>query len=387
MVSSHDWSVYAFETISGTVVAEVPFVNTLSFTRKLNDPGTGSVYVPSGGQGMAQKDLQQLVLPWRWSLAICYRGTILQAGPITGEGYTGSSGGYTQLNFAGIWKIFTRRVLLPPTSTWTSGQVTASDANTVLSGLSYGGIAQTLVQNQINRSSLPITFNGSPASGTQSVTYNGYDLNIVADKLTDLCTQNGGCEIDFAPYWDTPGLVIKWRMRVSDTRLGQIGAPWVWDYGARGALQDADYSADGSNMTFTEYARGSGSQTSLIVGQATSNTLLNARYPLLESVNGDHTSETDTSVLTGYAQANVTTYQWPIVTPAIYVRVDGVGTNGKPTGSPSLEQINIGDTGTFVFQGHRRIADGSYTLRIVELTQGTDVGSVKLGLQPVAGIA
>ena len=99
------------------------------------------------------------------------------------------------------------------------------------------------------------------------------------------------------------------------------------------------------------------------------------------------TSDSTTATLNSYATAGVTTYQWPIVTPMIYVRVDGVGTNGKPTGSPTLEQINVGDTGTFVFQGHRRIADGSYTLRILEISQGLDVGSIKLGLQPVAGVA
>src|SRR5207244_2291774 len=142
---------------------------------------------------------------------------------------------------------------LPPTSTWTSGSVTAADANTSLSGLTYGGIAQTLVQTQLTRGTLPITFLGSPAAGSHSITYNGYDLNIVSDALQDLTNRQDGCEIDFAPYWSTPGQVIKWQMRVSDTRLGQIGAPWVWDFGGRGALQDADYTSDGSQMRGTEY--------------------------------------------------------------------------------------------------------------------------------------
>lgn len=386
MPTTRDWTVYAVETVSGTVVAEIPFINTLQYSRKLNEPGGGSVYVPVGGTGMSQRDIAQLAMPWRWSLAICYKGTIIQAGPVAGEGYTGSSGGYTQLSFAGMWKVFQRRVVLPTTSTWTSGNVTASDANTSLSGLTYGGIAQTLVQTQINRGTLPITFTGNPATGTRSITYNGYDLNICADMLINLTNVIGGCEIDFAPYWATPGQVIKWQMRVSDTRLGQQGAPWVFDF-PRGALQDADYGSDGSQMTFSEFARGSGSQGSLVVGSYTSTTLTSNGYPLLESVNGDHTSVTDPALLTSYAQAGVTTYQWPNVSPAVYVRVDGKATSGTQTGSPTLEQISVGDTGTFQFQNHRRIPDGTYTWRIVEMTQGLDVGSTKLVMQPGPGVA
>jgi hypothetical protein len=315
-------------------------------------------------------------------LAICYRNTIIQAGPVTGENYTSSSGGYTQVNFAGIWKILSKRILLPTTVTWTSGSVVASDANTVLSGLTYGGVAQTLVQTQLLRGPLPITFLGSPAAGSVNATYNGYDLNLVSDILIDLTTTLGGCEIDFAPYWAVPGHNIQFRMRVSDTKLGQNGNPWPWDFGGRGALQDADYTADGSLMTSTEFVRGAGSQTTLVVGQAISNTLVSARFPLLESINGDHTSVTSVATLNGYAAANVATYQTPIITPFMYVRVDGRGTNGMRTGSPTLEQIAPGDNGQFQFQGHRRFPDGTYVYRIVEIAQGLDVGSVKLGLQP-----
>lgn len=387
MARPRDWSVYVFETRSGNVVGELPFAGSLQYNRKLNDPGSGTVQVPVGGTGVSQSEIAQLTMPWRWSLAVCYRQTILQAGPITGEQYSASSGGVTSLAFAGMWKIFTKRLVLPPTSSWTSGSVTSSDSNTVLSGLSYGGIAQTLVQTQVTRGALPITFVGSPATGSQAVTYNGYDLNMVADILTNLTQVQGGCEIDFAPYWSTPGQVISFQMRVSDTRLGQIGAPWCWDYGGRGALQDADYTGDGSRMVFNEWTRGSGSQTGLITGHYASTTLTNAGYPLLEGVNGDHTSDTDPVVLNSYAQADVNTYQWPILTPTVYVRVDATGTSGNKTGSPTLEEISVGDTGQFTFQSHRRIPDGTYSFRIVELGQGLDVGSVGLGLQPVQGIA
>lgn len=392
--NTHDWTIYAFELISGNVVAEVPFVNNIQFSRKINDPGSGSVYVPLGGQGMSQVDLDQLAIPWRWGLAICYRDAILQAGPVTGETFSASSPGYTQLNFANIWKVFTKRLLLPPASTWTSGSVTSSDANTALSGLTNGGIAQTLVQTQLVRGdffdgeytgTLPISFNGSPAVGTETANYNGYDLNIVSDILVNLTTNIGACEIDFAPYWAVPGQNIQFSMRVSDTRLGQLGAPWVWDFGGRGALQDANYSTDGTQQTFSEYARGSGSTTSLIVGQYGTTAYEARRYPLLESVDGNHTSVTDVATLNGYAQAAVQTYQYAITTPAIYIRVDGTGTSGKATGSPTLEEISIGDTGTFVFQGHRRIPDGAYTLRIIEIAQGLDVGSVLLNVQPIFG--
>jgi len=175
-------------------------------------------------------------------------------------------------------------------------------------------------------------------------------------------------------------------MRIGAPRLGQLGSAWVWDYGPRGAVQSLAFQRDGSPMTFSDYTRCSGSQYNLLIGNGQNLGPVAAGYPLLEDVNGDHTTVTVPATATSYAQQWTNTYQYAVNTPSAVVRVDAHDLSGRNTGSPTLDLYSVGDTATFAVQGHRRIPDGTYTHRITAVSQGGTYDTAALTLQPVAGV-
>lgn len=376
---------YAFETTTGRMAAEIPFINTLSYSYAINDPGTGSVIVPLGGNGMSQADIEELTQPWRWTWAIAYRNFLCQAGPVISEQMTDTQN-YTTVTFAGIWKLFSKRLLFP--ATFTGGNPATTAVDTIYTNVTYRQAAKNIVATSLARGSVPIVLPPDDAPGTNTLTYYGYDMNLVSDALTNLTALDGGPEIEFRPQFSTtqPGY-LQWVMRIGSPRLAQLGTPWTWDYGARGSVQQLDFNRDGSSMTFSDYTRCSGSQYTLLVGNGQSLGLVNAGYPLLEDVDGDNTTVTDQATADSYAQQWVSTYDTAIDSPGAQIRVDAHDVSGRLTGSPTLDQISVGDLATFAVQGHRRMPDGNYLCRITGIGNGTTFDTAALVLQPVSHVS
>lgn len=378
----NEWRAFVFDTASGSYETELPLAGLPQFTYALNDPGSGSVPVALAGPDAFDKNLldQYSENPgWRWSIGVAYNDVILQAGPILGDSYTDPSP-QTSLTFAGIWRLFSRRVILSPQAV-SLASPTDPSANSTYTNVTLRQLAKLVLRdNFISQGPLPIDLpDDDPNTGSVSETYYGYDLNLVADTLTHLATTDGGPEIEFRPYWADP-LTIRWHMRTGSNRLGVIGAPWTYDYGGRGALVTLDKASDSSNTAFGYYARGSGSQDAQPIGYSADMTLPDLGFPLLLAVDGNHTSETDVSVLNSYATADVNTYKNPVVTYAATVRMNGTDAYGRPTGSPNVNQLNVGDTLTVHVEGHTRIPDGDLKLRVISIQNG-DSHTCRLALQ------
>lgn len=374
-----DWTVYVFETISGQVVNELPFSAIPTWEIGLNAPGSGSSTVPLGGNGIDKVDLDPITYPWRFSAAVSWRNNLLQAGPIPDETFQ-DTGIASTVSFTGIWTLFTKRVVFP--SNWATGNPATAAADVTYSNMTLRQIAKQLIADSVNRPGgyVPIVFDPDDPAGTNTRTYHGYELNKVADMLANLTGVDGGPEVEFRPQWSSTGH-IQWYMRIGSPRLGQIGSPWVWDYGERGALRSLDFQRNGSAVAGNWYSRGAGDQYATLIGHNSDSKLLGARFPLLEEVDGNHTDVTIQSTADGWATALMNTYHWPTHTFTAIVNIGGKDKSYRPTGSPSVDQIAVGDTGQFVVQGHLRIPDGSYTMRIIGISSN-DADSVKLILQP-----
>lgn len=374
-----DWTAFVFETVSGQVVAELPLAAAPTFDIGINTAGSGSAQVPLGGNGISKEQLDPVTAPWRFSVAIAWRNNLLQAGPIPDESFQESNIA-TQVAFTGIWSIFSKRLVFP--QNWGAGNPATPAADVTYTNLTLRQIAKQLIDDNISRPlcSLPIVFDPDDAPGTNTRTYHGYELNKVADMLANVTGVDGGPEVEFRPQWTSTGQ-IQWYMRTGSPRLGQIGSPWVWDYGERGACRSIDYQRNGSAIAGSWYVRGAGEKYGTVMGHASDNTLTAARYPLLEDVDGNHTDVILQATADAWATADMNTFHWPTHTFAAIVQIGGLDKTYRPTGSPSIDQIAVGDTGQFVVQGHRRILDGTYTLRIIRITNNT-ADSVKLTLQP-----
>ena len=376
---TQDWTAFVVETITGQVVAELPLAAAPTFDIGINTTGSGSAQVPLGGTGMDKNQLDPITEPWRFSIAIAWRNNLMQAGPIPDESFQDSAGN-TTVAFNGLWSLFTKRLVFP--IGWSSGNPATTTADVTYTNLTLRQIAKRLVYDNIQRPNcfVPMAFDPDDPAGTSTRTYYGYEMNKVADMLTNIVGVDGGPEIEFRPQWTSTGR-IQWYMRTGSPRLGQIGSPWVWDYGERGALRAVDYQRNGSAIAGNWYARGAGEKYGTVIGHVSDTTLISARFPLLEEVDGNHTDVTVQSTADGWAAADMNTYHWPTHTFTAIVQIGGLDKSYRQTGSPSIDQIAVGDTGRFVIQDHRRIPDGSYTLRIIGIANNT-ADSVKLTLQP-----
>lgn len=376
--------VFVASTTTGAIVADMPWTGVPRWDYRLNVAGGLTVTVPLGAVDRA--DLDELTTPWRWTWGYAWGSHILQAGPVVTDRYADQQGPPTiDVGCTGLWNIWNRRVLLNPS--WAEGQNVADPAaDRTLTGLTLRTIAKRLIQGDLSRTghSLPVALPADDAPGTNERSYPGYDLAMVGERLSQLTQVINGPEVEFRPrFTSSARTAIEWEMRVGSPRLGQLGYPHAWDYGQ--ALANVDYDRDGSNQTFGHFERGNGMERGLLSAYQDDKILVGLSqyaWPDLETVGMSSTSDTDTANLQAKADGYVATHSRPVITWSATVRIDGTNGQGYPTRSPSLDVIRAGDNATFHLEGHRRIADGTYTRRILGASSGPTLDTANLVLQP-----
>lgn len=375
------WRLFVAETTTGRIIEDVPFVGAPDWSYGLNVAGALQATVPIGA--IAKHQLRSLLDYWRLSWGLSRGSHIVQCGPIVTHQYSDAEGPpVLRIGAAGIWALFgTKRLLANPSFSGTN--IADATADTNLTGLSLHTIAKRLVENDLTRNgTLPIVLPADVA-GVAEREYPGYDLAYVGERLTQLTQVIDGPEIEFRPeYTDTTQTAVQWVMRIGNPRLGNLGLPHSWDY-LIGALTNVDEDGDGSQQQFRAWVRGNGMERGLLVGHYEDTELVDAGWPMLESVDGDHSSATDVATLNGWAQADVETYRSAILKLSARIRLDGSDGRGRKTGSPTIGELAVGDNGTFNIRNHRSLDDGDYGERIIAISSGSDLTTALLTLQGV----
>lgn len=373
-----DWRVAVAETLTGNIVADVTPSSFPTFERKISDKGSLSVPVFVDNKQNKATDLHAYTEAGRYSWLLAYGSTIVQAGPVASYTYTDSTG-VLSVSCSNLFSLFSRRV------TRNAGGHTAivdpsndlTYANMTLRGILAQLVSDNMAQQYF---ALPVVLADVGEPGSVSTTYFGYDLKWISDNITDLTTQTGGPEFDFAPEYVPGQNRIQWRLNVGAPLLGDQASTETWFYG--GAVYAIDDDNNGSASPCTRaWTKGAGSQRALLTGFYEDNTAATQGYPPGDYVDTTHTSETVQTALDGYAQAAQQAYVQPFDTWTPYVRVDGRSPRtGVPT-APALGQWALGDEPLFTISGHRWITDGSYQRRIIGY-QNQDAYAVKLEIAP-----
>lgn len=399
--------VFAFETRTGRVAAEVPYVGTPRWSFGLNVAGSWSVTVKLGGDGMDKDTLSGVADPWRFSWAIAQGSKIWQAGPAISESY--DDGFTTTISGAGIWKFLTdKRLLINPART-TRELIAGTDADIAFGttsqtdegvtippenqNLSLHSIARRIVEIMIAGTgyalggNLPIVLPSSIA-GISERWYPGYDLASPGQRLAELTQVIDGPEIEFRPEWVDPltKQAVQWRMRIGNSRLGNLGFPHAWDYGK--SLVKMGFQNNGTSRCNIDFERGNGMNRDLITGAyyEVPNPLDNAD-PLLERAGSEHTDATDGATLWAWSNAFVLANKRPVPELSATVRIAGDDGDGYATRSPELGTVDVGDNAVFRLTDHPRLPDGGYVCRIVGMEPGNDTQSAKLSLQQLGMVA
>ncbi len=386
-------------TRSGQVVGDLPFTAAPTWSRVLNGSGTLSgVSVPLNPTRLDADMAQRLQEPWRWTVLWCYGSAILQAGILSSVTVDDTQKpSVASLGTTTVWEFFTRKrlVVTPGQDIGTSAVVFGpTSPDTANRNLSLHSIARRLVElatiNGDPTYSLPIILPDTIA-GTNVRTYLGSDLATTGTRLSELTQVDQGPEVEFSPeFTDSTQGYVRWRMKIGNNRLGQLGFPHAWDY--QRALLSLSTGIDGVDMTFNVTSKGQDTRTvssatppvasgALISAAASDTTYTGQGWPALQTADIGHTSTIDPATVAGYATAAVTTHKVPIKTATAHININGLDNQGRQTGAPSIDLVSVGDTAFFGVTGHPFLSDGQYGARILTLESGSDAYTAKMVVQ------
>jgi len=388
-------------TVTGQIVGDLPFTTVPSWSRVLNGSGTLSgITVPLNPVRLDADMAERLQEPWRWTVLWCYGSAILQAGILSSVTVDDTQKpSVASLATTTLWEFFTRkRLVVTP-----GADIGTGAANVVFGPTSPDAANRNLSLHSIARRLVELaTVNGDPTyqlpiilpntiGGTNVRTYLGSDLATTGTRLSELTQVDQGPEVEFAPeFVDSTQGYMRWRMRIGNNRLGQLGFPHAWDY--QRALLSLSTGIDGVNMTFNVTSKGQDTRTvssakppvasGALISAAASDTFYTAQgWPALQTADTGHTSTIDTATVLGYATAAVTTHRVPIKTATARISINGLDNQGRQTGAPSIDLVSVGDTAFFGVTGHPFLTDGQYGARILTLESGADAYTVKMVVQ------
>jgi hypothetical protein len=127
-------------------------------------------------------------------------------------------------------------------------------------------------------------------------------------------------------------------LTLSYPRRGRIAPATglVWEYPA-GNVSDYIWPEDGTLMATTVYEVGAGQGASMLLTSASTPSLIDAGYPVLEAVQ-QHKDVSAPATLAGYARADAAAFASPVALPVFTVRGDR---------DPILGSYTVGDDARF----------------------------------------
>jgi hypothetical protein len=375
------WSWLSGDLRTGQIWGTLPAADG-SWSQVMDDAGQFSVTLNLGDPPTAAINPRLRVQPCRSFICLAYNAAdgaeyLIDGGPVWTHSYDAGSR-QLQVGAAGIWSYWDHRFILP---------VLAAGVSPSTQVVQYGGVELGTVAQQLiilagthTGGNIPVVF--PPAlTGLSSRTYPGFNMTTVGSALRDLTAVDGGPEIQFAPRRraDDPRF-LQWVMRVGTAAaplLTQAGDDHVFDFGAvRGSVGGLTVDVDGQAMTERAWVQGAGTDTATLFGRADNPTLLTAGFPLLESLDSEHSGENGASVpatLAGYARVDVAGGAVPQETWNATVQRDSI---------PRVHEWGIGDWAAFMLPSDDPyVQDPSVRGRVVSRS-GNMTGDITVQLQP-----
>ncbi|HEX2416965.1 MAG TPA: hypothetical protein VHJ83_02400 [Micromonosporaceae bacterium] len=353
---------------TGAVLDELPLTG-VSFDKRLNDTGTLRGQLKVDDPEMRVREPRLLTEPGRTAIYVDRDGDLLWGGIIWTSRYQAASG-TLEIGAADFLSYFEhRRVLMHP--------VVATDvvSYTDTDQLEIAAALIALVQSHPG-GDLDIAVSGTQTSGVhRTVSYAAGELKPVADALRDLANADGG--FDFAADVEYgPGGQPTRFIRFGYPRLGQPGAPHVWEYGAN--IVDFSWPIDAARMATRMFAQGTTDSDQPLLQYAEDA----AAYPNGWTLLDDAASQLDTrdpALVEAQARGELAARRRPVVLPELTVRADL---------DPIVGTYSVGDDVRVVLPDAFFASDEvDVTLRLLgfEVTPGDDAGleQVTLTVAPI----
>lgn len=377
MSSSPYWVAYLFQVTTGAVVQEIPLLQDPQFSRQLNTEGSFSVSTLIGGDGLEAEVLRGIIEGGRFGVALVWNmgngatDFIAAAGPIWTFDVDDTINQVT-IGGSDLWGLLNARLMVP--GGWSVSQGFGDATSVAIYGPdNYGNIALDILTDASARSHLQMMLPPPSGTGTRTMSYFGYDMATVGQRLQELTQLDQGPDIDFVPFFSAPG-VISYHVMIGYPYITyNMQSVWL-DY--KSSVPSIKVSSDSSKLASIVYVKGNGTGAETTWATASDTTLTNAGWPLLEYVDNSHGSQATSGSLQDFANADIKLFGRPVETWSATVRMDKL---------PYFGNYLPGMYVTFNVTDHPWIPDGTYLHRIIGYTQGDNQNEIQLILQSQVG--
>lgn len=364
------WQAFICDTMTGAVKNPVK-LSSCTYGRMLNaTAGTKQATMPLLDKTNRSLDLDDLLDPIRNSLRLDWDGTPVY-GAVIGDATDNLDDTSVSFPHMDLWWFLGKRLGVDRTAAHVE---TTSETYT---SLDLGTIAKRRVQlattgDASRNLALPITYPGD-ASGGITRTFYGYDLQILADQLTDIV--NEGPDIDFQPQ--KVGGALNYLMRVGRTATPDLtGGPWEWRAsGTKPNIFGVTRLVSGQKLTNNAVVIGEGSEVDMLVRSEPD---LTSPYPLMDNIDA-HKDVHDVAQASALAAANLNAFKRPTVQWAGSIMANGMPDKYGVLTAATVADLIPGGTAKIWVQDHPRIPDGWATTRVIGYSG--DISSLKVDLQ------
>lgn len=386
------------------------------WSQSIGAPEDLSAIVDLSAPEIRRLNLYETARPVRSYLAALDGDRLLGAGPIWAHSYDRDAG-TLKITAQGLGSLFKHRLILPPsalTQSVTTWEI-ADPANpgsfipnpnlaTTITGVSLGTIVKRLTAQALSwpGATLPIIYGPDEADSNvdHQRTYNGTDFKAVLEAIQDIGNLDDGIEARFVPQFTADRRGLQWFLQA-----GTLEQPLLYGYGPdrpvawnvttpASPVSGLTVGIDGTGLASLIWAQGgqpTGSPT--LVARAYSSALTDANFPLMELVDGSHTSVVRQPTLDAYARGGLLNAATPTETWEFNVRAHPADDAGNPLG-PQLGDFGLGDFAELRIQPFDettgrgdpyRLTGGTVPLRITAIS-GDDKGDVvKISAAPQVG--
>ncbi|MFN2494681.1 MAG: hypothetical protein ABR608_02060 [Pseudonocardiaceae bacterium] len=341
----------------GTILDELP-LSGVSFTKRLNDTGSLRGQLRVNDPGIRAREPRLLTEPGRTAVYVDRDGDLLWGGVVWTSRYSAADG-TLEIGASDFLSYFEhRRVLGYPVTA--DGTVSYADTDQLTIAAELVQLAQSHPGGDLN-----LEIRGTTASGVRrTVSYAAGELKPVADALRDLANADGGFDFAVDVEYGPDGQPVRF-LRFGYPRLGQPGAPHVWEYGAN--LIDFAWPRDAASMATRMFAQGTSEGAVPLLRFAEDSAAYASGWMLLE----DAASQLDTqdpALVQAQARGELAARRRPVVLPELTVRADR---------DPVVGTYVVGDDVRVViadpyFTGDQ--VDVTVRLLSFEVTPGDDAG-------------
>ena len=294
-------------------------VSETSWSDNINEAGTIDATVAGGDE------LRDVLREYGTVVAAVSGTRVLHAGYVTHAKRDRNAGTWS-IDAGGGLTILDKRLVMNYAlkSSWRDGIVLIDEDHPPGAWVlrirgTYRDVVRGLIAESLKFGELPITLPPVQGGSAHDITYNGWDLAKVSERIGDIGDRDDGPEIRLDPIL-SPTWVLRFELKVA-TEI--VDNHWRWNAltpASRVALDDEDM--DGEAMCSECYAIGGKDEDRMLVARASGTALTGRGWPVLQESNKEHSTVSVLSTLQSYARADVANGDAPQRSQALRVGIE-----------------------------------------------------------------